>query len=82
MHTGFNTLIGVKEDNMAEKVKTAAVSEDVYTAEEFAQRPELFGEGVRDYTVLAAFRYTGRDEATKTEAQEIVASFRDKKVGE
>lgn len=67
---------------MAEKVKTAAVSEDVYTAEEFAQRPELFGEGVRDYTVLAAFRYAGKDKATKSEAGDIVARFRDKKVGD
>lgn len=67
---------------MAEKAKKAAVSEDVYTAEEFAQRPELFGDGVRDYSVLAAFRFAGRDKATKAEAQEIVAHFRDKKVGE
>ena len=67
---------------MAEKVKTAVVPEDVYTAEEFAQRPELFGDGVRDYSVLAAFRYAGKDKATKTEALDIVARFRDKKVGE
>ena len=66
---------------MAEK-KKATEAEDIYTAEEFAQRPELFGEGVRDYTVLAAFRYAGKDKATKSEAQEIVASFRDKKVGD
>lgn len=65
---------------MAEKVKT--VVEDVYSAEEFAQRPEMFGDGVRDYSVLAAFRFAGKNEATKAEAQEIVARFRDKKVGE
>ena len=67
---------------MAEKVKDTVVVEDIYTAEEFAQRPEMFGEGTRDYSVLAAFRYAGKDKATKTEALEIVARFRDKKVGE
>lgn len=67
---------------MAEKVKDEVVVEDIYTAEEFAQRPEMFGDGVRDYTVLAAFRYAGKDKATKTEALEIVARFRDKKVGD
>lgn len=66
---------------MAEKAKDVAVLEDVYTAEEFAQRPEMFGDGVRDYTVLAAFHYAGKDKATKIEAQEIVARFRNKKVG-
>lgn len=67
---------------MAEKVKDEVVVEDIYAAEEFAQRPEMFGDGVRDYTVLAAFRHAGKDKATKTEALEIVARFRDKKVGE
>ena len=67
---------------MAEKAKTVMVSEDVYTAEEFAQRPELFGDGVRNYSVLAAFHYAGKDKATKPEALDIVARFRDKKVGE
>ena len=64
------------------KGEVVPVVEDIYTAEEFAQRPEMFGEGTRGYSVLAAFRYAGKDKATKTEAQEIVASFRDKKVGE
>ena len=64
------------------KGEVVPVVEDIYTAEEFAQRPEMFGDGVRNYTILAAFRYAGKDTATKTEAQEIVARFRDKKVGE
>jgi len=64
------------------KGEVVPVVEDIYTAEEFAQRPEMFGEGTRGYSVLAAFRYAGKDKATKTEAQEIVVSFRDKKVGE
>lgn len=64
------------------KGEAVPVAEDIYTTEEFAQRPEMFGDGVRNYTVLAAFRYAGKDTATKTEAQEIVARFRDKKVGE
>ena len=63
----------------AERIET---TEDIYTAEEFAQRPDIFGSDVREYTVLAAFRFAEKDRATKTEAQEIVASFRDKKVGE
>ena len=64
------------------KGEVVPIVEDIYTAEEFAQRPEMFGEGTRGYSVLAAFRYAGKDKATKTEAQEIVVSFRDKKVGE
>ena len=67
---------------MNEKVKGTAVLEDVHTAEEFAQRPDIFGSDVREYTVLAAFRFAEKDCATKTEAQEIVGRFRNKKVGE
>ena len=66
---------------MAEK-KKATAAEDIYTAAEFAQRPDLFGECVRDYTVLAAFRFAGKDKVTRAEAREIVARFRDKKVEE
>lgn len=66
---------------MAEKVKETVI-EEVYTAEEFAQRPEIFGTDVRGYTVLAAFQHAKKEKATKAEAQGIVARFRDKKVGE
>lgn len=66
----------------SEQERRTENTEDIYTAEEFAQRPDIFGSDVREYTVLAAFRFAEKDRATKTEAQEIVASFRDKKVGE
>ena len=71
-----------QETNPTQAAKTNPVTEEVYTAVEFAQRPELFGDGVRAYTVLAAFCYAGKEKATKAEAWEIVMKFRNKKVGD
>lgn len=56
---------------------TAPAAEE-YTAQEFAQAPAIFGDGVRDYTVLAAFQYAKKDKASKAEALKIVADFRGK----
>ena len=67
---------------LSEQARRIETTEDIYTAEEFAQRPDIFGSDVREYTVLAAFRFAEKDRATKTEAQEIVGRFRNKKVGE
>ena len=55
---------------------------EVYSAKEFANAPDLFGDGVRSYAVLAAFQYAGVEKATKAEAKKIVDAFRNKKVGE
>lgn len=56
--------------------------EEVYSAKEFANAPDMFGDGVRSYAVLAAFQYAGVEKATKAEAKKIVDAFRNKKVGE
>ena len=71
-----------QETKPTQVAKTNPVTEDVYTAVEFAQRPELFGDGVRAYTVLAAFCYADKEKATKAEAREIVMKFRNKKGGD
>ena len=71
-----------QETKPTQAAKTNPVTEEVYTAEEFAQRPDMFGDDVRGYSVLAAFRYAGKEKATKAEAREIVMTFRNKKVGD
>ena len=60
---------------------TAVQNPEIYTAQEFAQAADkLYGPGVRDYTVLAAFQYAGKDRATKAEAVKIVHDFRNKTI--
>lgn len=71
-----------QETKPTQVAKTNPVTEEVYTAVEFAQRPDMFGDDVRGYSVLAAFRYAGKEKATKAEAREIVMKFRNKKVGD
>ena len=71
-----------QETKPTQAAKTNPVMEELYTAEEFAQRPDMFGDDVRGYSVLAAFRYAGKEKATKAEAREIVMKFRNKKVGD
>jgi hypothetical protein len=52
---------------------TAVQNPEIYTAQEFAQAAnKIFGPGVRDYTVLAAFQYARKERATKAEAVKIV----------
>ena len=71
-----------QETKPTQAAKTNPVTEEVYTAVEFAQRPDMFGDDVRGYSVLAASRYAGKEKATKAEAREIVIKFRNKKVGD
>ena len=54
----------------------AKPAEETYTAAEFARAAEKFGEGVRDYAILAAFRHAGKERATLDEARKMVAAFR------
>ena len=71
-----------QETKPTQAAKTNPVMEELYTAVEFAQRPDMFGDDVRGYSVLAAFCYAGKEKATKAEAREIVMKFRNKKVGD
>lgn len=60
---------------------TAVQNPEIYTAQEFAQAAnKIFGPGVRDYTVLAAFQYAKKVRATKAEAVKIVHDFRNKTI--
>jgi hypothetical protein len=71
-----------QETKPTQAAKTNPATEEIYAAEEFARRPDMFGDDVRGYSVLAAFRYAGKEKATKAEAREIVMKFRNKKVGD
>ena len=60
---------------------TAVQNPEIYTAQEFAQAAnKIFGPGVRDYTVLAAFQYAKKERSTKAEAVKIVHDFRNKTI--
>lgn len=64
--------------------KTAAKktsTESVYGVNELANYAEkVFGANVRSECVVAAFKFAGKTEATKTEAKKIVDSFMKKEV--
>ena len=63
----------------AKPVETKKVVESKYSVAEFAKAAgnniELFGAGVTPDIVTAAFFVAGKQEATKSEAKEIVKSF-------
>lgn len=63
----------------AQPVKKKETVESKYSLAEFSKAAStnaaLFGEGVTPDIVTAAFFVAGKQEATKTEAKEIVKSF-------
>ena len=65
--------------NTGEAAKPVEKRESKYSAAEFAEAAEkgteIFGAGVTQDIVTAAFFVAGKHEATKAEAQEIVKTF-------
>ena len=65
--------------SIAEPVETKKAVESRYSAFEFAKAADadknLFGAGVTQDVVAAAFFVAGKQDATKTEAHEIVKKF-------
>ena len=63
----------------AKPVEKREAAESKYSAAEFAEAAEkgtdIFGAGVTQDIVTAAFFVAGKHEATKAEAQEIVKTF-------
>lgn len=66
-------------DTKAAEKKTS--TESVYDVNELAKYAEkVFGPEVRSECVVAAFKFAGKTEATKTESKKIVDSFMKKEV--
>ena len=56
-------------------------SESVYTVQELIDNAEsVFGTGTKKECVMAAFRFTGKTQATREEAKKIVENFLKKEV--
>lgn len=73
------SVVGVATQTKAAEPKKITVSkESVYSAEELANAPQMFG--TRKECVAAALKFYGKKEATVKEAQELIRKFLGKEV--
>lgn len=73
------TTVNTGGKTAAQPVRKKEAAESKYSSAEFSKAAgtdaALFGEGITPDIVTAAFFVAGKQEATKTEAKEIVESF-------
>lgn len=70
-----------KVDGVGKNTKAIREAEPVYSVDEFAQESrKIFGNNIGSECVVAAFRLSGKTEATVDEAKSLVNTFMKKEV--